>query len=186
MTNLTMACAPLKPVYQPARPDEFKNGMRRLAGAVCIVTVKRGLERAGLTATAVVSISAEPPRLMVCVNRNVFAHDLLQLGGALCVNVLGQENLEEAKRFAGMIKGVSGDSRFTDGRWVDDSDAAPELENTLATFQCRTTEIISASSHSMVMCEVVEVRITHTEASPGMTERPLVYFDGRFGSVCEL
>lgn len=45
----------------PVTAGEFKNGMRRLAGAVCILTVQKSQVRAGLTATAVVSISAEPP-----------------------------------------------------------------------------------------------------------------------------
>lgn len=164
----------------------FKNGMRRLAGAVCILTLRKDGARAGLTATAVMSVSAEPPRLMVCVNRSVFAHELLDLGGVLCVNVLGTSNLDDARRFAGMVEGVSGDARFMGGAWFDVEDGAPALADALATFQCRVIELMPAGSHTLVLCEVVAVGLPVNRAEPLPAEQPLVYFDGRFVSLGEL
>jgi flavin reductase len=49
--------------------DEFREGMAVLAGAVNIVTTDGPGGRAGLTASAVCSVTAEPPTLLVCVNR---------------------------------------------------------------------------------------------------------------------
>ena len=160
-------------------PQQFKSGMRRLAGAVCILTINKDGEWAGLTATAVNSISAEPPRMMVCINRNVYAHGLVEPGGSLCVNVLDATQLKEAKRFAGMLEGVNGAERFAGGSWRQVGDDAPELEASLVRFQCRVAEVIEASSHSIVICDVVAVN-----ADQEFTE-PLVYFDGRFMAVSE-
>ncbi|MFC5771907.1 flavin reductase family protein [Thauera sinica] len=170
----------------PVDAAAFKNGMRRLAGAVCILTVRKGGMRAGLTATAVMSVSAQPPRLMVCMNRGVFAHDLLEVGGPLCVNVLGADSLGDARRFAGMVDGVIGDERFRRGAWRDGEAGAPVLDDALAAFECRVVEMIPASSHTMVLCEVVGLRTPGADEAAGRSGQPLVYFDGRFASIGEL
>jgi flavin reductase (DIM6/NTAB) family NADH-FMN oxidoreductase RutF len=160
-------------------PQLYKSGMRRLAGAVCILTLNRNGDWAGLTATAVSSISAEPPRLMVCINRNVYAHEFVEPGGPLCVNVLESGQLEEAKRFAGMLNGVKGQDRFSAGPWQQSEDDAPELESSLVRFQCRIGEVIMASTHSIVLCDVVGV------STAAQVEPPLIYFNGRFMAVAE-
>ena len=46
----------------------FKKGMRHLAASVTLITTRYGDLRGGLTATAVCSVSAEPPQILVCVN----------------------------------------------------------------------------------------------------------------------
>ncbi|MCY1300347.1 4-hydroxyphenylacetate 3-monooxygenase reductase component [compost metagenome] len=170
----------------PVTAAEFRNGMRRLTGAVCILTVQKGQVRAGLTATAVVSVSAEPPRLMVCVNRGVFAHELIEVGGPLCVNVLGAQNLDHARRFAGMVEGVQGDERFLRGAWHEGEAGAQVLAEALVAFECRVIELLSASSHSMVLCEVVKVHACAGGDAADRSGQPLVYFDGRFASLGEL
>lgn len=70
---------------QPARvrsAERFRNGMSRLAGACTIVTSCHDGERARLTATAACSASAEPPRLLVCLNSNVWAYGLISIVGS--------------------------------------------------------------------------------------------------------
>jgi len=166
-------------VATPVDPQKFKNGMRRLAGAVCILTMNKEGQWAGLTATAVNSISAEPPRLMVCINRSVYAHSFIAPGRALCVNVLDAGQLDAAKRFAGMAEGVKGEDRFATGQWHQNGDDAPELDASLVRFQCRIAEVINASTHSIVLCDVVAVN------SDQELSDPLVYFDGRFMAVAE-
>ncbi len=55
-------------------PGDFRKAMRHCAGAVALVTVGReDGGRTGLTATAVCSLSDDPPSLLVCVNRNASA-----------------------------------------------------------------------------------------------------------------
>ena len=66
----------------------FTAGMRHLAAGVTLVTTAGGGSRAGLTATAVCSVSAEPPQLLACVNREADAHRLLLATGHLAVNLL--------------------------------------------------------------------------------------------------
>ena len=59
--------------------------------SVCVITTALGGERFGLTATAVSSVSAEPPRLLVCINKSGVSHDKILAAGRFCVNVLAEE-----------------------------------------------------------------------------------------------
>ena len=49
--------------------DKFCAAMRHFAGACCVIATADGEEYSGLTATAVCSVTADPPRLLVVVNR---------------------------------------------------------------------------------------------------------------------
>ena len=49
--------------------DAFKGALANLAGGVVLVTTSaEGGEASGMTATAVCSVSVEPPLVMVCMN----------------------------------------------------------------------------------------------------------------------
>ena len=78
--------------------DDFRQGMRRLGGAVSIVTAANGEAWAGLTATAVTSLSAEPPRLLACVNQQGATYDTLSKGRKMAINVLGVKHKALAMR----------------------------------------------------------------------------------------
>ncbi|MBX6318957.1 flavin reductase family protein [Pigmentiphaga sp.] len=58
----------------PPSANTFKAAMRRIPSAVAIASTSYDRERRGLTATAVCSVSAEPPQLLACVNKQVRAH----------------------------------------------------------------------------------------------------------------
>ena len=157
-------------------PEQFRKGMRYLAGACSIIACGNDDERAGLTATAVMSVTADPPRLLVCVNKNVRAHELIGRHRALSVNVLSDAQEPLARRFAGMVPGVMGEARFEGGPWHAGATGVPVLADALASFECRVVEAISASTHDLFVCEVIDIT---TQADCG----PLVYFDGLFARV---
>lgn len=160
---------------QAGTAELFRQGMRRLAGACTIITTPapgQGREGwAGMTATAVTSVTAEPPRLLVCINRSTWAHGIIAQSGVLGVNVLGQDSLALAKRFAG---GVSPEEKFADGQWITATSGAPLLGSSLVSFDCRVTECIKASTHDIFICDVLDVLI------PEFGGDPLIYFDGAF------
>ena len=153
--------------------DDHRYGMRHFAVGVTIITSKDGDRRAGLTATAVCSVTADPPRLVVFVNKNVQACDIVMSSGALCVNVLAGEQEEVAKVFAGMVKEVHGDARFEHGQWGTLVTGAPALENTLASFDCRVIKVFDESTHQAFLCEILATR----ERNDG---EALIYLNGAF------
>ena len=67
---------------------DFKAGMQRLAAAPCVLTTIHQGVRRGLTATAVCSLTADPPTLIACINESAEAFAAMEQAGRLCVNVL--------------------------------------------------------------------------------------------------
>lgn len=157
--------------------EAFRIGMSRLGGACTIITGSHEGERAGLTATAVCSVSAEPPRLLVCVNRSVLAYQVISLSGRLGVNVLDAEHEGLAKRFAGMVQGVVGSDRFLEGDWQDGPSGMPLLRDALVAFECQVVEETVSGSHSIFLCDVTEV------TSSASLNSALIYFNRKFAPI---
>lgn len=163
------------PTTAPTTGDLFRQAMRRLAGATTIITsAAPDSGRAGwvgMVATAVASVTAEPPRLLVCVNRSTFAHGVIAGSGVLGINVLGRDELAAATRFAG---GVPPQERFAAGDWQAAPGGAPLLATALAAFDCKVAECVAASTHDIFICDVLDVQIRPLGGDP------LIYFDGAF------
>jgi flavin reductase (DIM6/NTAB) family NADH-FMN oxidoreductase RutF len=158
----------------------FRAGMRRLTGACSVVAARSGDTRAGLTATAICSVSAEPARLLVCVNRSVRAHAVISESGLLSVNVLAEHQEDIARRFAGMVINVAGEDRFRGaGNWREGRLGVPLLEGSVVSFGCQVIEEIPGGSHTVFLCDVIEV-CCEKEETP-----PLVYFGGKFARLAE-
>jgi flavin reductase (DIM6/NTAB) family NADH-FMN oxidoreductase RutF len=156
-----------------ADADSFRSGMRHLAAHVCLITtVGPDAIRRGLTATAVCSVSADPPTLLCCVNRQITPFAAIRESGIFAVNVLGVEDRELAQRFASIIQG---DARFDIGCWSTLVTGAPMLESALATFDCRLTRLEEVATHGILFGEIQAVRSQDTGAEP------LLYVRGSFG-----
>jgi flavin reductase (DIM6/NTAB) family NADH-FMN oxidoreductase RutF len=151
----------------------FKQGMRHLAASVTLITTRHRELRGGLTATAVCSVSAEPPQLLICVNRTASAHDPIGEAGFFCVNILAPEHRKIAERFAGM-DGVEGDARFVDlGEWSTLSTGAPVLKGCPVSFDCKLVTKVAAGTHTIYLGEIVDISLDPAAHA-------LLYCDGAF------
>src|SRR5437870_7894087 len=92
-----------KPLAKSVEVDaqQFKMGMRSLAGAVNIITSAHAGHRYGMTATAVCSASAEPPTVLVCVNKLATTHGAIARGRVFCVNVRRADDWALSTTFSG-------------------------------------------------------------------------------------
>lgn len=153
--------------------DEFKAGMRRLAAGVALITT-RGTDgaRGGLTATAVCSLTAEPPSLLVCVNRRNGSYAAIQGAGCFAVNMLAVDDRPLADRFASPIPAVS---KFDQGVWQTARTGAPLLESALVAFDCKLSRSLEAGSHDILIGEIQAVRTRTTEG------KPLLFAHGGYG-----
>lgn len=159
----------------PIDPEDFKRGMRAHAAGVTVITTIDAGDRSGLTATAVCSLTAEPPQLLVCVNRRAHAHDLIRRSRVLCVNVLAHDQQAIAARFAGQ-DGVDGPDRFGIGRWTTLKTGAPALAGALVCFDCEVTDELATSTHSVFIGQVVAM----SAPQPGQA---LLYADGAYADI---
>lgn len=150
--------------------DAYRFAMRFVPAAVTIITARHDGKRNGLTATAVASVSAEPPQLLVCVNRQASAEPLIARSGRFAVNVLAQEHQQAADRFS--QSKLSGHERFKDHPWIDLPSGVPALVDAIAVFDCRIVQHSVLGSHSLFIGEVVDITTAAGE--------PLLYHAGRY------
>ena len=133
---------------------------------------------AGLTATAVCSLSADPPSLLVCVNRASTIAPGLKQDDAFSVNVLAEDQIDVAQAFGGQ-KTVKGAARFVYGSWIRSAHDVPLLVNARASFECVVEKVLDYATHHIVIGRVTDVHLRHPDA------KALLYGDGRYLSTTD-
>ena len=156
----------------------FIQGMRQLAAGVTLVTTAHQGRRAGLTATAVCSVSATPPQLLACLNQQAEAHDVVATGRCFAVNLLASDQQRLARIFSGAT-GLTGERRFEAGEWTTLKTGVPVLRRCLAVFDCVAVHAVPAATHTIFIGRVEAVTIQPELA-------PLVYVEGDYGLIAPL
>jgi flavin reductase (DIM6/NTAB) family NADH-FMN oxidoreductase RutF len=156
--------------------EQFKTGMRTLAGAVNIITGLHSGHRYGMTATAVCSASAEPPTVLVCINKVAATHNAVAKSRAFCVNVLRAEDWELSTTFSG---GSSGEARFKTRDWTRLTSGSPVLIDALVSFDCKVVKTLAHGTHTIFLGEVEQILI-------GKKGKPLLYSEGQYAKLASL
>lgn len=155
---------------------EFRTLLRNQAGAVAIISVGVPGARTGLTATAVCSLSDNPPTILVCVNKNASAHDPIKDAQMFGVNFLAADQQQIATVFSGQTE-AQGEARFeATGPWQQMITGAPILAEAVASLDCQVLEQHSYSTHTIFVGAVAGGKVRED------TE-PLVYFRGDFRAL---
>jgi flavin reductase (DIM6/NTAB) family NADH-FMN oxidoreductase RutF len=146
--------------------DAFVNSMRGAATGVNIVTTDGPGGKFGLTVSAFASVSAEPPTVLVCVNRRSPARDAILENGCFGINVLSTTQLELANTFAG--RPVSGEPYdFGQGSWNTCVSGSPILKDAAASLDCETATAIESGTHTIF--------IGHVHSTDHTNRDPLLY-----------
>jgi len=157
----------------PLIRQDYRDAMARLAAAVNIITTDGPSGRAGFTATAVCSVTDEPPTLLVCLNRSASAHPIVTANGQLCVNTLAGAQRDLSNLFGGKTPMAE---RFAAAQWSTGVTGSPLLDGATVSFDCRISHSASVGTHDILYCEVLAVyRRDSSDA--------LVYF-GRNSTGC--
>ena len=157
----------------PVSKESFRNGMAKLCAAVSIVTSDGPAGLAGFTATAVCSVTDQPPTLLVCLNRNASVYKTVAANGVIAVNTLAAHHVGLSNLFGGR---TPVEERFAAATWVKGETGAPLLEDALTAFDCRITETYDVGTHTILICTVESIA---GEGGPA----GLVYFDRAYHSV---
>jgi flavin reductase (DIM6/NTAB) family NADH-FMN oxidoreductase RutF len=169
-----------KPIDAAQFAAEFKLGMRSLAGGVNIITCRHEGHLYGMTATAVCSATAEPPTVLVCINRSTTTHEAVARAGIFCVNVLRDEDRELSGLFSGAHgSSMRGEARFRQEQWEQLFTGAPVLKNALVAFDCRVVNRLAHGTHTVYLGEVEQLLI-------GRKGKPLLYADGQYARLASL
>lgn len=152
--------------------EGYRALMRHQAGAVTVIAAGEPGHRAGLTATAVSSLSDSPPTILVCIHRSSRAHAVITEAKAFSVNILASDQQVIAERFAGK-QGVSGEQRFAGAPWGRFGTGAPVLHGALASLDCLLHEQHAFTTHSIFVGRVVGGAVR-------AEGEPLLYFRGDY------
>jgi flavin reductase (DIM6/NTAB) family NADH-FMN oxidoreductase RutF len=155
-------------------PTLFRQAMRRFPAAVSVVTTRiKGVD-CGMTATAVTSLSMEPPSLLVCVNRTSGFHRHLEDAASFCINVLREGQHPISSNFGGA---KPAEERFSEGDWRE-MNGMFYLADAQAVIFCKKAAAFVHATHSIVVGEATGL-ILHAEVAP------LLYVDGRYATLSE-
>ncbi|MGW4490049.1 flavin reductase family protein [Amycolatopsis sp. NPDC004368] len=163
-------------VKQLAVPDtddgvfRFRQAISRFSTGVAVITTRTVDGPAGMTASAVASLSMDPLQLLVCIGSNLPTCQAIRESGYFAVNVLGEGHEHLAKHFAKRRK-----DKFAGVELRRDSDV-PVLTDAIAHFVCAVADTLPGGDHTIVVGDVL--RCDHV---PGTT--PLVYFASAFGTL---
>jgi flavin reductase (DIM6/NTAB) family NADH-FMN oxidoreductase RutF len=152
----------------------FIEGMRGAVTGVNIVTTNGAAGRFGVTVSAFSSVSAEPPMVLVCINRRSPASDALATNECFAVNVLSTSQRNLADTFAGSPEsGKPYD--FDAARWSKSTTGAPVLSGTVAGFDCTLVKTVDVGTHRIFIGRVVDVASAARD--------PLLYSNRMYGRV---
>ena len=129
--------------------EDFRTAMRGFAGHVSLITVGTGQEATGLIVTSATSLSAEPPLILVCINRFSSSWPVLQSTGRFGWSALGAADQPIAERFSGR-SGVQGAARYAGADWVE-VEGSSLLVGAPVAFACEVEDMIDKGSHSIVI-----------------------------------
>ena len=152
---------------------EFRRILGHFATGVAVVSATEtgsGAAR-GLTASAVASVSLDPPLVLTCVERTADTHECIERAGAFAISVLGSDAEALARRFAD----YPSDRKFEGVAYRAERTGAPVLEEALAWMDCRVWATYEGGDHTIFVGEVV--------AGDAVEGSPLLYFRGGYGRV---
>lgn len=156
---------------RPVTREDFLEGMSRAAQTVSVVTTDGPAGSAGVTVSAMCSVSADPPMVLACIHHQSRAVPAVRQNAVFCVNVLADTMQQVSDTFATITP--AGDM-FDVAQWQSAATGAPVLTGALACFDCRVEEIHRAGSHFIFLGNVEDVVL-----SDG---RPLIYGSRSYGA----
>jgi flavin reductase (DIM6/NTAB) family NADH-FMN oxidoreductase RutF len=165
-----------KPETAPALdPAELRQAFRRHAAGVTVVTLASAAGPVGFTATSVASLSTAPPLLSLSLSVASSSAPAILTADTLVVHLLSSGHEEIARRFS--TRGVD---RFGPPiRWRTLPTGEPVLSDVAVWMRARIEHRIAAGESYLVVAEVVDSEV-------GRVEEPLVYHDGRYGTIADV
>ncbi|MES2257081.1 MAG: flavin reductase family protein [Pseudomonadota bacterium] len=150
-------------------PKLFRSAMGLFATGVTVISHTCDGEPAGMTANAFMSVSMEPPLVLISVRRQSRFNQVMREGVCYGVNFLAEAQQDISAHFG--------------GRWNDqlqvpfiDHDGTPLIGGSLAHIVARTCAVHEAGDHLLYVGRVEHLQL-------GQQRKPLVFFSGKYKQV---
>jgi len=155
-------------------PETLRAVMRHWTTGVTIVAARDGAQAHGMTVNAFTSVSLEPPLVLVCIERAVRTHALIERSRAFAISILREGQQTISDRFAG--RETENGNRFAGLKTFTAVTGAPILADNIGYLDCAVVAAHPAGTHTIFIAEVV--------AAKGQPSgKPLLYFDRDYHSL---
>lgn len=149
-------------------PLEFKQALGRFASGVTVVSVVRDDEVYGITVSAFISVSLDPPLVLVSIAKSSYFHSILSESRRYGISILSQEQMDISEHFA---------HRNTIQPKYSELGGVPLIEGALSHLVCAMVDQHSAGDHTLFVGYVEQAAI-----SDG---KPLLYAQGAYNRLTE-
>ncbi len=154
-----------EPAFPPVDPRAFRDTMGRFATGITVVTTVVDNAVHGMTANAFLSVSLDPPLILVSVDKRARMHGFLERSGRYGVSILAAHQQDYSQHFAGRpVEGL--ELKFV---WVRDM---PLLAETLGHIVATVVDAHPAGDHTLFIG-----RVEYLQAFEG---DPLIFFRGQY------
>ncbi len=155
--------------------EGFRQSLRRFASGVTVVASRAedGTPR-GIVMTAVMSLSFDPPSMLIAINRTASLLPAVEHSGRFSINVLGSDSKDWCHAFANSDVA----ERFAASDWATDENGVPLLRDALSSMVCDVDQAEAFGSH-MVIRGLVRSTGYRQDADG------LIYLDGRYARPCD-
>ncbi len=155
----------------PITNDEFRAALSRFPSGVTVVTTcDEDGKPHGITVSAFCSVSLDPPRVLICIEKTTGSHLALAASRQFVVNILSAEQRELSERFASLTV-----NKFEGVDLETNIDGVPVLLGCLCTLECRVTASYDGGDHSIFVGEVERAAVNDGD--------PILYFRGDYRSI---
>lgn len=151
--------------------DAYRQAISRFSTGVAVISTRTDAGPAGMTASAVASLSLDPLQLLVCIRTDLPTRKAIEESGHFAVNILGQGQEHLALHFATPRPNKFASVDIREGYEV------PVLSEAIAHFVCTVDAAIPGGDHTIIIGDVVDC--DHTAGAD-----PLVYYSRRFSGLC--
>jgi flavin reductase (DIM6/NTAB) family NADH-FMN oxidoreductase RutF len=147
----------------------FRSVMGRFSTGVAVVTFKRNGKAAGITVNSFLSVSADPPLVLVSLRRESSVNAHIGIGDRYGVSFLTDAQMDIGLHFAGnRIPGL--ELEFAD------FEGTPMIAESLAQIVARVVDVHPAGDHLLYIAQVERLR-------KGPEATPLIFYSGRYKQI---
>jgi flavin reductase (DIM6/NTAB) family NADH-FMN oxidoreductase RutF len=144
---------------------KFRSALGRFASGVTVVTAQYEERIHGMTANAFVSVSIDPPLVLVSLDNRSYMHRILPTVVRYGISVLAENQEHFSNHFAGRtVEGIH--VRFLTRNGI------PLLEGAVAHFVVRVIDVHPAGDHTLYIGEV--------EYFETYDQRPLLFYASQY------
>ena len=152
--------------------DTFKDALSNWASGVTIVTSRIGALPSGMTASAFCAVSAQPPQVLCCANRDSTTGAVIRQAKSFSVSILARDQAQLSELFADEGRE---DLRFDGLDCSQGVTGCPRIPGALVHLDCFVVQVLDAGTHTIYVGLVEAIEINDRE--------PLIFHRGKYGHL---